>query len=141
MARLKSFYRKAFHDAGGATVVEFAMIAPLLLLMLAGIVDYGAYFSTAHAVQQMANDAARSAIAGSTAAQRLSLAEGILNSEHGNYGFMTAGHTDLAMDEENTVVTVSLTFTPDNKGFDLVPLPPGMPATITRTASIVRGGY
>ena len=125
----------------GASAVEFALISPLLLLMLAGIVDYGTYFSTAHAVQQMANDAARAAIAGTTAQQRLDLVQGIMSGETGHYGFMTAGHTGMAMEENSQLITVTLTFTPDSDHFDIFPMPPGMPATIIRSASIVRGGY
>lgn len=141
MLRVKALKARFYKDASGASAVEFAMIAPLLILMLAGIVDYGMYFSTAHAVQQMVNDAARTAIAGSTAAERLALAQGVMEGEAGSYSFLAKGQSELAISEGTQILTVTLTFVPDAKTFELFPLPPGMPSTITRSASIVRGGY
>jgi Flp pilus assembly protein TadG len=128
-------------DKSGASAVEFALISPLLLLMLAGIVDYGSYFSTAHGVQQMVNDAARTAIAGSTAAERFQLAQGVMDSEADKYTFLSKGTADLSIMEGAQVVTVTVNYKPDGGAFELFPLPPGMPDTITRSASIVRGGY
>ncbi|RVD33089.1 pilus assembly protein, partial [Mesorhizobium sp. M4A.F.Ca.ET.020.02.1.1] len=51
-------------DAVGTTAVEFAMLAPLFILLLLGMVAYGIYFGASHSVQQIAADAARTAIAG-----------------------------------------------------------------------------
>ena len=34
---------KLFRDIGGAAAVEFALVGPILLLILAGTVDYGQY--------------------------------------------------------------------------------------------------
>jgi Flp pilus assembly protein TadG len=90
-------------DRSGASVVEFALISPLFLLMLAGIVDYGSYFSTAHGVQQMVNDAARTAIAGSTAADK--------------YAFLSKGTADLSITEGAQVLTVTLNYKPDGGTF------------------------
>jgi Flp pilus assembly protein TadG len=138
----KLFHQLPFYaDRSGASAVEFALISPLLLLMLAGIVDYGSYFSTAHGVQQMVNDAARASIAGSTAAERLKLAQGVMDSENDKYAFLSKGAADLSITEGTQVVTVTLNYKPDSDTFELFPLPPGMPDTITRSASIVRGGY
>ena len=138
------FYRflyKGWRSDTGASAVEFALISPLFLLMLAGIVDYGSYFSASHGVQQMVNDAARTAIAGSTAAERLELAQGVMDSESDKYAFLSEGRADLSITEGAQILTVTLNYTPDAGAFELFPLPPGMPETITRSASIVRGGY
>ncbi len=138
----KTFLRTGFFShRSGASAVEFALISPLFLLMLAGIVDYGSYFSAAHGVQQMVNDVARTAIAGNTAAERLSLAQSVMDSEADKYPFLATGKADLSITEGTSVVTVTLNYKPDAGTFELFPLPPGMPDTITRSASIVRGGY
>jgi Flp pilus assembly protein TadG len=138
----KLFPKSSFHaDRSGAAIVEFALISPLFLLMLAGVVDYGSYFSAAHGVQQVVNDAARTAIAGRTAAERLELAQGVMDSETDKYAFLSTGTANLSITEGAQVVTVTLNYKPDAGSFELFPLPPGMPDTITRSASIVRGGY
>jgi len=89
----------------------------------------------------MVNDAARTAIAGSTAAERLELAQAVMDSENDKYVFLSKGSADLSITEGTQVLTVTLNYKPDGGTFELFPLPPGMPKTITRSASIVRGGY
>lgn len=50
----------------GAAAVEFALVVPVLLLLLFGMIDYGLYFSNRLAVQQGAHDGAREAAIGQT---------------------------------------------------------------------------
>src|SRR3546814_9175157 len=53
-------------DRRGAVIVEMALVLPLLVTLLLGLVCYGQYFLIAHSVQQIANDAARATIGGLT---------------------------------------------------------------------------
>jgi hypothetical protein len=46
----------------GAAAVEFALVVPLLLMMLFGIIDYGMLFSNQLAVKQGVGDAARQGV-------------------------------------------------------------------------------
>lgn len=57
-------------DTSGTAAVEFAILTPIFLLMLTGMIAYGIYFGAAHALQQLAADAARTAIAGQDEAER-----------------------------------------------------------------------
>jgi Flp pilus assembly protein TadG len=66
MARLKTLWRAR----GGGAAVEFAILAPVFLLMLAGMLAYGLYFGAAHSLQQLSADAARIAISGLDATER-----------------------------------------------------------------------
>ena len=45
----------------GTSAIEFALLAPLFILFLLGMVAYGIYFGASHSVQQIAADAARTA--------------------------------------------------------------------------------
>lgn len=54
----------------GTSAIEFAMLAPIFLLFLLGMIAYGLYFGASHSVQQIAADAARTAIAGQSAVER-----------------------------------------------------------------------
>ena len=45
----------------GGAALEFAIVAPVLMMLLLGIFVYGGYFLVAHTTQQLANDAARAA--------------------------------------------------------------------------------
>lgn len=50
------------------------MVAPLFIVLLLTTIAYGIYLSTAHALQQMAADAARTAVAGVSTGERIALA-------------------------------------------------------------------
>ena len=43
----------------GAVAVEFALIAPLLIALVFGIISFGYLFGVSHSVQQLAAEAAR----------------------------------------------------------------------------------
>ena len=62
-------------DQRGSVLVEAAFARPLLVLLLAGILGYGCWFMTAHSLQQAANDAARSAVAGLDTSERRALVD------------------------------------------------------------------
>ncbi len=59
----------------GGSAVEFAIIAPLLFLVLFSLIGYGIYLGAAHAVQQLAADAARTAVAGLDDTERKKLVQ------------------------------------------------------------------
>ena len=46
----------------GAAAVEFALVVPILIMLLFGIIDYGLYFANALGVRSGASDAARQII-------------------------------------------------------------------------------
>lgn len=48
----------------GVSVVEFALLAPIFITLLFGMLAYGQYFYLSRSVQQIANNAARAMIAG-----------------------------------------------------------------------------
>ena len=66
--------RKFLRDKQGTAAIEFALVLPVFLLILFGILFYGLYFGAVHAVQQIAAEAARASVAGITNAEREDLA-------------------------------------------------------------------
>ncbi len=126
----------------GNTAVEFALISPLLIAFVIGIICYGGYFWISHNVQQLANDAARASIAGLTAAERESLARSALTDEVDDYDVLDASAISLRFTESGDTFTVSVTY--DASGspyFDLASFVPMPSSTIVRTATIRMGGY
>ena len=51
--------RQSFHSERGAELIEFAIVLPILLLLIAGIVDFGMMFRTYEAVTNAAREGAR----------------------------------------------------------------------------------
>ncbi|MEG2314200.1 TadE/TadG family type IV pilus assembly protein, partial [Brevundimonas sp.] len=54
----------------GSIAVEFALIAPILLFMMIGMIVYGGWFWLAHSVQSLAYESARASLGGLDAAER-----------------------------------------------------------------------
>ena len=78
-------------DRAATSAVEFALVAPLFILMMLGMLGYGIYFGAAHSIQQLTADAARTAIAGLDEDERRSLAQAFIDREGGG-GQQGRGH-------------------------------------------------
>ena len=136
--RLRRFPRAI----GGTAAVEFAILAPVLLLMLLGIVVYGVHFLTAHALQQLANDSARAALAGLTDTERRQLAASCLATELPTYGFLDPKLVQLAYADQSQVMTVNLAYDASASPiFALAGVLPMPSSSIVKTASVQLGGY
>jgi Flp pilus assembly protein TadG len=72
----------------GAAALEFAILAPVMLLFTAGMMAYGIYFGAAHSLQQLAADAARTSVAGLSDAERASLVGAFLDADADGYVFI-----------------------------------------------------
>jgi len=131
-------------DDKATSAVEFALLSPLFLLLLLGMAAYGIYFGAAHSVQQIAADAARSAIAGIDQTERQTLAGDYISRNAGGFPFidprmLTVDARDSAADSSQFVVTLSY----DARGlpiwgmFTNLPLPK---MTIVRKTTIRIGG-
>jgi len=134
--------RNGLRCRSGASAVEFAIIGPVFIVLLLGIMSYGGYFWLAHAVQQLANDSARAAVAGLSASERQSLAQSTINSEVQSYAFLNAASATVAVTNQTNSMTVSIVYDASSTPFfslsGLVPMPP---STITRNATIMLAGY
>ena len=91
----------------GAAVVEMALVLPLLLALLMGVLVYGQYFMLAHSVQQAANDGARASIIGLGAADRRAVASRAVGRRLQAGGGAHSG----AVAETTEAITVAVTFT------------------------------
>jgi len=72
----------------GTSAIEFAMLAPVFILFLFGMIAYGIYFGASHSVQQIAADAARTAIAGQSATERTNIVADFVARNASEYPFI-----------------------------------------------------
>lgn len=86
-------------DKQGASAVEFALIAPFMLLLVAAILAYGSIFATSLSLQQVAAEAARATIPGLNDAERKSLAETKLAAIAGNYPLLDPAKVSFTFNE------------------------------------------
>lgn len=86
--------------SSGSTAVEFALLAPLYLLLIMGMTAYGIYFGAAHSVQQISADAARAAVAGVSPAERRDLATTFVNRNAAGYLFIDVDNLSVSLDTQ-----------------------------------------
>jgi Flp pilus assembly protein TadG len=107
-----------------------------------GTVSYGGYFWMASSLQQIANDAARAAIAGLTDSERQSLAQSTFNAEIGNYSMLSPNLATVNYQGSGQSFAISVSYnaasTPYWAASGILPMPS---TTIVRSAAVKLGGY
>ncbi|NTE86509.1 TadE family protein [Agrobacterium rubi] len=88
---------KIFRNRSGSAAVEFAIVAPVFILVLLTMIAYGIYLSAAYAVQQVAADAARTAVAGITRIEREILAKNFVDQSALNYAFLDKNRVNVSV--------------------------------------------
>ena len=123
----------------GAALVEFAMLLPLMAMLLVGVLAYGQYFMIAHSVQQLANDAARSTVAGLSQAEHSSLAQSTVTKEASAMRTLDTTRLSLSTAETTDTVTVIVRF--DTSVVPLIRTAMfAMPAAVIERRAVVRPG-
>lgn len=133
-----------WHDRRGTSAVEFALMAPVFLLLLLGMTGYGIYFGAAHSIQQIAADAARTALAGLDESERVTLTRDFMAHNAAGYPFIEADKLvfNVAVnpsDPNQLVVLVAY----DARALPIWSLFPDLPlpgTTITRKSTVRIGG-
>ncbi|TIM43225.1 TadE/TadG family type IV pilus assembly protein [Mesorhizobium sp.] len=133
-----------FREPSGTSAIEFALLAPIFILLLLGMVAYGIYFGASHSVQQIAADAARTAIAGLNEDERQALVTSFVATNAAGYPFvdsdkLTYQAKDSTADGNQFVVSIQY----DARNLPVWNLFPALPmpgTTISRQSTIRVGG-
>lgn len=125
--------------------MEFAIVLPIFVTMLLGIIAYGIYFGAVHGAAQLAADAARASVAGVNDAEREDIARRHVASNAHSYMVLDpakltveAGPLDVDVRQFRVSVRYDATALPIWNFGPLLPLPATI---IERSATIQRGGY
>jgi Flp pilus assembly protein TadG len=132
-------------DRNGVAALEFALITPVMLLMVFAMICLGTYLIFFHEVEELSSSAARSSVAGLSEAERDSLAKAfvanaIANSAILNAADLTVSTTTSGSPAQDYSVTVSYSLqdTPIPMLAKLVSL---QFSDISTTSTIQFGGY
>ncbi|MEN5169955.1 TadE/TadG family type IV pilus assembly protein [Brevundimonas pondensis] len=129
------------HDRRGVAAIEFAMVAPLLILLMSGLLIYGSWFWMAHSVQSLASEGARAAIAGLDRAEREQLAVDFVTAQVGDLG-LRPEQASVSVDAAGSTIRVTVAYdAADHPLMALSGLVPSPPRIIRRTAVVRLGGY
>jgi Flp pilus assembly protein TadG len=145
MSRFANSSPKTFASCRrGSSAVEFAMLLPVFLTIVFGIVVFGSYLAVIHGVQQLAAEAARSSIAGMTEAERSSLATAYVTNNATTYPLINPAKltTVAATSSSNAnVFVVTVNYDAASMFIYTLPFVPKPPTLVTRAASIPYGGF
>ena len=98
----------------GAAAIEFALIAPLFFMTILTMIGYGIYLSASHAIQQIAADAARTAVAGLSATERHNLADHYVRTMIEDYPFINKRKVSYEVEDDlNNIDQFTVTITYD----------------------------
>lgn len=130
-------------DRRGATAVEFALVTPILVMLLFGIVAFGAIISVENGLQQIVAEAARASVAGLSDTERFQLAQASVAANAKSYPFIDPTRIGLSASDP-TASSFRVTVSYDMSGLfayrllSRLPLP--APA-VARSAVVQRGGF
>jgi Flp pilus assembly protein TadG len=130
MPQIVSSPKDLIGNRSGASAVEFAIIAPFLLLLVAGILAYGSIFATSLSLQQLAAETARATIGGLNDSERQDLAEAHFALVSSQYPMLRVDAVSFGFDSaaEGQQSRVTLSYSMANHPAyaleQLIPLPP-----------------
>lgn len=136
---------RKFSDASGVSAIEFAIVFPVFVLVVLGLLVYAVYFGTVHSVQQLAAEAARASVAGLSAEERAKLADEHVRRAAASYPLIApqslSVHAGTSPNDPNLFL-VDLSYdASDLVIFVLRGIVPMPPTQIRRQAVVRRGGY
>ena len=133
-------------SAEGAAAVEFAIVMPLFLMMVIGVVVFGIYFAGLIAVTNAAAEGARASVAGLTTTERQTLATTAATTAFASYApFLTQSYMTVQAQESTAnpgqfQVAVSYDFS----HYGITAFTSWVPIPVTRpsvTVSVADAGY
>jgi Flp pilus assembly protein TadG len=125
------------HDVCGAVLIEAAILLPILLIMLVGMINYGLLFMAAHTLQEAANEGARASLAGLSDTERQTLANAAVQQSVGAANVVNPALVTVAYATSNGFYTVTVSYNiAQAKLFAATLLP--MPKGPIQRASVVK---
>ena len=128
----------------GSSAVEFALVAPLLVLLFSGITAFGICLGAAHNLRQIAAEAARASVAGVTDAERATLAQNTVNRSLVTGAMFRPGSVAVQVGPDPvdaTLYTVTVSFDATTLGLNAISrMLPLLPDLMRSTVSVRRGG-
>lgn len=126
-------------DQRGSVLIEAAFAILLLVMMLLGILGYGTMFMLAHNLQQAANDAARTAVAGLDATERRALVDQSVTAARTSFPAPRADSIGIVVQENAGYYRVTLSYDLANAPmFAAIPIP--MARSTLQRSAVVRIG-
>lgn len=126
----------------GSAAIEFALVGPLLILLLIGMVVYGGWFWLAQSVQSLATESARAAVGGIDDIERRELATAFVAREAARGSGLAPALITTTVVSDAESVRVRIAYDAHDHPILILAGPlPKPPTMIERSAVVRTGGY
>jgi len=128
----------------GSSAVEFALVAPVVLMLFAGITAFGICLGAAHNLRQIAAEAARASIAGVTDTERATLAQTMVTRSLSSGAMFRPNSIKVLVGtdpNDATMYIVTVTLDANTLGINVFSkLIPMLPTVLSSSISVRKGG-
>lgn len=126
----------------GSAAIEFALVGPLLVMLLTGMVVYGGWFWLAQSVQSLATESARAAMGGIDDTERRQLAVAFVAREAAQGSGLAPSLITTTVTSDSEAVRVRIAYDAHAHPILLLAGPLPKPPTLIERSAVVRvGGY
>lgn len=126
----------------GSAAVEFAIVGPVLILILMGLLVYGGWLWLAQSVQSVATETARAAVGGLDDAERQAMAQAYFTDVIAATSGLDPDRAEVLVETDASTIRVRVTYDAgDHAVMALSGLVPSPSPLIQRQAIVRVGGY
>lgn len=126
----------------GSAAIEFAILGPLMIVLMMGMVVYGGWFWLAQGVQTLATESARAALGGLDTAERTRMVNAFVAAEARTGAGIDPQTLTVAVESDAEVIRVRVAMDASHHPiFAMTALLPPPPRRIERSAVVHIGGF
>jgi Flp pilus assembly protein TadG len=136
LSRHRSGRRRLLRDERGAALVEMAMVLPVLMLLIMGIIVYGQWLACANALQQSANEGARASLSGLSQDERALTARQTVADSLSHYDGIDQRKVVVGVQDDGTTVNVTVNYDMSDQPVMKLPFVPIPDKVVSRSAAV-----
>lgn len=136
LSRHRRNRRRFLRDERGAALVEMAMVLPVLMLLIMGIIVYGQWLACANALQQSANEGARASLSGLSQEERALTARQTVADSLSHYDSIDQRKVAIGIQDDGTTLNVTVNYDMSDQSVMKLPFVPIPDKVLSRSAAV-----
>jgi Flp pilus assembly protein TadG len=128
--------RRLLRDERGAALIEMAMVLPVLMLLIMGIIVFGEWLACANALQQSANEGARASLSGLSQEERALTARQTVTDSLSHYDGIDQRKVVVGVQDDGATVNVTVNYDMSDQPVMKLPFVPIPDKIVSRSAAV-----
>lgn len=135
-SRQYGHWRRLPGDRRGAALIEMALVLPVLMLLIMGIIVFGEWLSFANALQQSANEGARASLSGLSQDERALTARQTVTDTLSHYDGIDQSKVAIGVQDDGATLKVTVNYDMSDQPVMKLPFVPIPDKTISRSSAV-----